>query len=551
MAMKEKVWDYLVIGSGIAGMYFAIKAAQKGKVLLITKTELKASNTYYAQGGIASVVKKKDSFEKHINDTLVAGDELCNDKAVELMVKSAPELISDLIELGVKFTKKNDEQFSLHKEGGHSHSRIFHSDDVTGKEIVRALIDNVISNKNITIKDNTYAIDLLTQHQMGLKVPDSELQCFGAYVLDVKSGEVEKVLSKMTVLATGGAGQVYRYTSNPVIATGDGLAMAYRARASIANIEFFQFHPTTLFTPKRDDKSFLISEAVRGFGGILYNKKGERFMEKYHELKELAPRYVVAHAIDSEMKKFGDDYVNLDITMFPAKTIIEKFPNIYKICLEKGIDITKEMIPVVPAAHYQCGGVNTDLNGKSDIKGLFAIGEVAHTGVHGANRLASNSLLEALVFASRAAIASYDYLDIDISNITKISDWDHKNAIEPQEMVILTYQKNSIKDLMNNFLGVVRSNERLEFALNRIDLFLRQVREYYKKTRISPDILDLRNLADVASLIIRSAKYRKESRGLHFNIDHPKKDNKNWRKNSIIKSYGAVRPEKIGNMNYE
>ncbi|MBN1971572.1 MAG: L-aspartate oxidase [Candidatus Delongbacteria bacterium] len=536
----KKHYDFLVIGSGIAGLFYSIKASENGSVLLLTKTDLESSNTYYAQGGIATVEDEEDKFEYHITDTLDAGGDLCYEAAVSKIVHEGPEVINELISLGVEFTK-DGEHYSLHREGGHSFNRIFHSKDITGKELIRALINQVKNNPAIEIRSNVMAVDLLTEHQMKSKVKPKNPTCYGAYVLDCNTGEVETILAKSTILATGGSGQVYLYTSNPEVATGDGLAMAYRARATISNLEFFQFHPTTLFTPRNSGKSFLISEAVRGFGGILKNGQGEEFMDKYHKLKSLAPRDVVARAIDTEMKKHGDDFVYLDVTHFPARKIIDSFPNIYKKCLDKGFDITKDMIPVVPAAHYQCGGIETDLNGKTDINGLYAIGEVACTGVHGANRLASNSLLEALVFAKAAAQNSKDYIqDFNVSHFDKIRDWDHGEAVKPTERVIMTYQKNSIKYLMSVFVGIVRTDERLELATTRIDQITRQVRDFYNKTRLSRELLELRNLAETASLIVRCAKFRKESRGLHYNIDYPQVDNANWRINSRIKSNGKL-----------
>ncbi|MDA3838721.1 MAG: L-aspartate oxidase [Candidatus Delongbacteria bacterium] len=540
--MKQKIYDYLVIGSGAAGLYFSIHAAKHGKVLLLSKDKIKDSNTYLAQGGIASVEKPSDSFEDHIYDTLVAGDELCNLKAVEMIVKEAPTVIDDLIDLGAKFSKETRKGFySLHKEGGHTKSRVFHFKDATGRELVRALTKNVKSNKNIDIMENAMSIDLLTEHQKK-KIPKDQkgVTCFGAYVLDNKSDTVLKILAKATILATGGSGQVYLHTSNPSPATGDGIAMAYRSGATISNLEFFQFHPTTLYTGKAEESSFLISEAVRGFGGILKTRKKKEFMHKFHKLGSLAPRDIVARAIDAEMKKSGDPCVYIDVTNYSAKKIIDSFPNIYNQCLEHGIDITKEMIPVVPAAHYQCGGVEADLHGRTDVRGLYAIGEVAQNGVHGANRLASNSLLEALVFGKKAATSSKHFIEKTKLEYSGIKDWKSENPENIEEKIIVSYLKNNIKRLTSEFVGIVRSKARLKMATKMIDLLLRQVRQYYNTTRLTKESLELRNLADVASLLVRFAKFRKESRGLHYNLDYLEKDNENWQKNTRVRSSGRA-----------
>jgi len=545
--LEKENYDFLVIGSGVAGLYFALEAAEYGKVLVITKDEIAASNTLYAQGGIATVAKIEDSFEKHIEDTLVAGVELCNKDIVTMIIREGPAVIDKLIEYGVNFTKEEDEKgYSLHKEGGHSEHRIYHFDDITGQEVVRGLVKKVLENNNITVRSQMAAIDLLTEHQKGTEhETQGEISCYGAYVLNIKSNEIEKITARTTILATGGSGQVYLHTTNPEVATGDGVAMAYRAKATISNLEFFQFHPTTLYDEKSEGRSFLITEAVRGFGGVLKTKNGKEFMQNYHPLKSLAPRDVVARAIDNEMKKSGVNCVYLDVHKFPSSQIIKSFPNIYKKCLEKGIDITKEMIPVVPAAHYQCGGILTDRYGRTDIHGLFAVGEVACTGLHGANRLASNSLLEALVLATKAAEAANEYLKNEEIDLTGIRDWDHGNSTRPQEKIVIKYLKQAINNLMSDFVGIVRSNQRLDFAMETIDVLLRQVRNYYFKTRISRELIELRNLADVASLIIRFSIYRKESRGLHYTIDYPEKDNQNWRKNTRIKSGGKTSKESI------
>ncbi len=537
----DKIYDYLVVGSGAAGLYFSILASRSGKVLLLTKNTLKESNTYYAQGGIASVEKHTDSFQQHIKDTIKAGDELCNEKAVEMVVSEGPGIINELISIGVKFTRDRSKgYYSLHKEGGHSKSRVFHFKDITGRELIRALTKMVRENSNITIIENMAAVDLLTEHQK----EDSSLfnprniTCYGIYAHDPKTKKIHKILSRSTILATGGSGQVYLHTSNPGVATGDGLAMAFRAGATVSNLEFYQFHPTTLYTEKEKENSFLISEAVRGFGGNLKTKDGKSFMHKYHRLKSLAPRDIVARAIDSEMKKRGDEFVYLDIRNFPANKIISTFPNIYKKCLDEGIDITKEMIPVVPAAHYQCGGIETDLHGKTDIKGLYAIGEVAQNGMHGANRLASNSLLDALVFAKISALSVEKYISRNVINFSDIKEWEYYHTERPIEKVVVSYLRNTIRRLVSEFIGIVRSDERLKMAEKMIDLLAWQARDYYMQTELSRETVELRNIADVAYLLVRFAGFRKESRGLHYNIDHPEKDNINWKKNTRLRSSG-------------
>ena len=545
--MKQKIYDYLVIGTGVAGLYFAIHASKYGKVLLLSKSKIKDSNTSYAQGGIATVEKPSDSFAEHIKDTLLAGDELCNLKAVELIVTEGPTVIDDLINLGVKFSRESNKGFySLHKEGGHSKSRVFHFKDTTGKELVRALSKQVKSNPNIEIMENAISIDLLTEHQKK-RIPENikGVTCYGAYLLDAKNDKVLKVLAKSTILATGGSGQVYLHTSNPSVATGDGVAMAYRSGATISNLEFFQFHPTTLYTGKSEASSFLISEAVRGFGGVLKDSKKKKFMHKYHKLGSLAPRDIVARAIDAEMKKSGNPCVYLDVTNFPANKVINSFPNIYNKCLENGIDMTKEMIPVVPAAHYQCGGVEVDLHGRTDVKGLYAIGEVAQTGVHGANRLASNSLLEALVFAKKSVTSSTQYIGKNGINFNGLEEWNSENSENREEKIIISYLKNNIKRLTSRFVGIVRSKARLGMATKMADLLLRQVREYFNTTRLTKETIELRNLADVASLLVRFANFRKESRGLHYNLDYLKKDNDNWQKNTRVRSSGRASKKEI------
>ena len=538
--------DFLIIGSGIAGLSFALKVVPFGTVALVTKKEVMDSSTNLAQGGIASVFGQNDSFDLHIKDTLVAGDGLCNKDVVALVVKDGPTRIHELIEWGVQFnlsqadaTKGSNitRAFDLGREGGHSHNRIVHAHDMTGQEVERALIERIRSHDQITLFEDHIAIDLITystRMKRGLITTTHEDFCCGAYVLDRKNNQVKTFAAKATLLATGGAGKVYLYTSNPDIATGDGIAMAYRAGATIANLEFVQFHPTCLYHPEA--KNFLISEAVRGEGANLIDARGNPFMQNYDSQKELACRDIVARAIDTELKKSGDDCVYLDIRHRDSEFIKQRFPNLYAKCLSYGIDMTTDPVPIVPAAHYMCGGVVTDMSGRTDIHRLYAIGETACTGLHGANRLASNSLLEALVYADRAARQTIkEVQSIAEDEVPALAAWDEVGTSDSDEMIMVSHSWDEIRRFMWNYVGIVRSDKRLERAARRIEIIQREIRDYYWNFKVVPDLIELRNIAMVAELIIKCALHRKESRGLHYNILYPQRDDQRWLKDTVIR----------------
>lgn len=509
--------DFLIIGSGIAGLSLAIKAARLGSVAIITKKEKSESNTNYAQGGIAAVMDKTDSFEEHIKDTLACGAGLCHRDVVEFVVREAPERIRELIEWGVNFTRSEEspDLFDLAQEGGHHRRRVLHAQDLTGREIERALHDRVATLKNIAIYENHIGINLIVQRNDQGKA----INCLGAYALDIEKDEIHAFRARYTILSTGGAGKVYLITTNPDIATGDGIAMAYRAGAEISNMEFIQFHPTCLFHPEA--KAFLISEAVRGEGGILRLKNGATFMEKYHPMKSLAPRDVVAKAIDNEIKKSGDEYVLLDITHHSRSFLQDRFPNIYDKCLEYGYDMAVEPIPVAPAAHYICGGVRVDHFGKTSIDNLYACGEVSCTGLHGANRLASNSLLEALIYSHRTFMKISESFHQTPMSTDTIPPWDTMGSSESDDTIVVTNNWEEIRRCMWNYVGIVRSDKRLERALRRIEMIRKEIHEYYWNYKITKDLIELRNITTVAKLIVQSARIRRESRGLHYTMDYP------------------------------
>jgi L-aspartate oxidase len=532
--------DFLVIGGGIAGLIFAIKASAVGSVTVLTKAASDEANTAYAQGGIASVWSVDDSFESHIEDTLRSGAGLCNRAAVEAIVRDGPEAVRELIALGTHFTRVDEggeDEYDLGREGGHSHRRVLHAQDLTGREIMRALGEAAKARPNIRVLENHVAVNLLIERDANRR-PQA---CWGVYALDKATMSVHKVVARATLLATGGAGKVYLYTTNPDIASGDGVAMAYRAGAPIANMEFYQFHPTCLYHPAA--KSFLISEALRGEGAILRLPDGTPFMKRYHPDAEMAPRDVVARAIDSEMKRLGLDCVYLDISHHKPSYIRERFPNIYKRCLVYGFDLTTGPIPVVPAAHYMCGGVVTDLMARTAIPRLYAAGEVAMTGLHGANRLASNSLLEAAVMGRRAFAAAREQLTHDEGIAPSFPEWDPGDAIKSEQRVLITHSWEEIRRLMWSYVGIVRSDRRLERALRRILMLKEEIHGYYWDHLIDSDLIELRNLVTVAELVVRCAMTRKESRGLNYNLDHPDLDDSHPPRDSIISRGDAMPAE--------
>ncbi|MDR0843820.1 MAG: L-aspartate oxidase [Tannerella sp.] len=521
----ERKYDFLVIGSGIAGMSFALKVAHKGSVALVCKSGLEEANTYFAQGGVASVTNLiTDNFEKHIEDTMIAGDQLSSRAAVEKVVRNAPRQIQELISWGVDFDKDEKGNFDLHREGGHSEFRILHHKDNTGAEIQDSLIQAIKRHPDITVYENHFTIEILTQHHLGVTVTrqTNDIQCYGAYIMDLKTGQIDTFLSKVTLMATGGVGAVYKTTTNPLVATGDGIAMVYRAKGTVKDMEFVQFHPTALYYPG-DRPSFLITEAMRGYGGVLRTLDGKEFMQKYDERLSLAPRDIVARAIDNEMKNRGEDHVYLDVTHKDAEETKFHFPNIYQKCLSLGIDITKDYIPVAPAAHYLCGGILVDLDARTSIHRLYAVGECACTGLHGGNRLASNSLIEAVVYADAAAkhsvseIHNYEYQN-------NIPDWDDKGARSPEEMVLITQSIKEVGQIMSTYVGIVRSDLRLKRAWVRLDILYEETESLFKRSIASKDICELRNMINVGYLIMRQAIERKESRGLHYTSDYPPKN---------------------------
>lgn len=519
--MKKKV-DFLIIGSGIAGLSYALKVAEHGTVCMITKANEDESNTKYAQGGIAAVMHHPDSYEKHIQDTLIAGDGICDEEVVRMVITESTDRIHELIAWGAKFDRTETGEYDLAKEGGHSEHRILHHKDNTGFEIERALLAAVHKHPNIEIFDHHFAIDVLTQHHLGIEVNSRTvgIECYGAYVLNLRKGRIETILAKTTLMATGGAGHAYSTTTNPTIATGDGVAMVYRAKGRVEGMEFYQFHPTALYNPD-ESPSFLVSEAVRGFGGILKTMDGKEFMQKYDERASLAPRDIVARAIDNEMKTRGDDHVFLDCRHLNKEELISHFPNIHQKCLSLGIDIREDMIPVVPAAHYMCGGIKVDKQGKSSIRNLYAIGECSSTGLHGANRLASNSLLEAVVYSHHAALDAIAASNNSTFN-ESIPDWNAEGTAHPEEMVLLIQSLREVQAIMTNYVGIVRSDIRLQRAFDRLEILYKENEALYLKTTISPKLCELRNLINVAYIIIKHARARKESRGLHYTVNYPK-----------------------------
>ncbi len=532
-------YDVIILGSGIAGLSMALDLADRCRVLVLTKSVIDDSNTRWAQGGVAAVLGEQDSFADHVEDTLIAGAGLCRREVVEGIVAEGPAAIAEMLDRGVQLDRNADGTLKLTREGGHRARRIVHAADATGVAIEDALVAKVRAQGNVEVRERTIAVDLITRARMargrGVGLPGGrDDKVLGVYALDIAKGEVRALAAPIVVLATGGAGRCYQYTSNPDVATGDGVAMAYRAGARVANMEFFQFHPTALYHPER--KNMLISEALRGEGGILRNAAGERFMPRYHELAELAPRDIVARAIDRELKTRGDASVYLDMTHLPPDYLVERFPTIFAACQDVEIDLRTQPIPVVPAAHYLCGGVLVDGHGRTNIHGLLAIGETSCTGLHGANRLASNSLLEAAVYARRAAKVATDLLDAGArSSLPDLQGWDSGEAGSPDERVLMNQAWDEIRRLMWNYVGIVRSNRRLERAKRRLELLYAEVREEYWRFLVSADVIELRNLVTVSRLIVGSALIRQESRGLHYSLDYPETDDENWQRDTVLR----------------
>ena len=511
--------DFLVIGSGIAGLSYALKVAEHGKVCILTKTNAAEGSTKYAQGGIAAVMYDTDSFDKHIADTLVAGDGICNREVVEMTIREAPERIKELVQYGVNFDRDGGGRFDLHREGGHSEFRILHHKDNTGAEIERGLLQAVREHPNIELKENQFAVDLITQHHLGVRVTKHTfgIECYGAYALNCETHEIDTYLAKVTLLATGGMGNVYTTTTTPIISTGDGVAMVHRARGVLSDMEFVQFHPTSLYNPA-EKPAFLITEALRGAGAILKDHSGNEFMQKYDSRLSLAPRDIVARAIDNEMKIAGVDHLYLDARHIDRNELINGFPTIYAKCLEQGINITKDMIPVRPAAHYQCGGITVDKNGLSSINHLYAAGECSCTGLHGGNRLASNSLLEAVVYAHNAAMHAIDAVP-SIQICHNVPDWNADGMVLNEEMVLITQTKKELQEIMSNYVGIVRSDLRLQRAFDRLNLIFRETEDLYNRSVLTEELSELRNLIACAYLITKMARARRENRGLHYSID--------------------------------
>jgi L-aspartate oxidase len=523
-------FDTLVLGSGAAGLTFALKMAAHGTVAIVTKRERMEGNTRYAQGGIAIVVDDQDSFDSHIQDTITAGDGLNDIDIVRMCVEEGPPRLKELLALGVDFTRSGDNgPLDLTREGGHSARRVVHAKDTTGLSMEDALVKAAAAHPNIRFFEDHHAIDFITRRRLGMRGDD---RCLGAYVLDVETNRIEVFLGKVVMLATGGAGKVYRYTSNPDVATGDGIAMAYRAGCPVANMEFFQFHPTCLYHPAA--KNFLITEACRGEGGILRRLDGHAFMPDYHPLKDLAPRDIVARAIDAELKRTGDPHVLLDMTHLPASFIEQHFPGVHGTLLGFGIDMRKRPIPVVPAAHYCCGGVMVDVDGRTSLPGLLAAGEVTHTGLHGANRLASNSLLEAVVYGHRASLIAPELQKELPAKDVEVPEWNTGHATNPDENVLVSHAWEEVRSLMWNYVGIVRSNKRLMRAQDRLALLEREIRDDYWNFVLTRDLIELRNIALIGSLVVECALMRKESRGLHYTLDYPSRDDAHWLRDSIV-----------------